>query len=183
MFNNTDSFSFLKWMKCGGQWLFLFQEMYSLVHMRVCPLLNSEGPCLSATCASWESSFKLFLTWQSSVYMADLDLSKSCLHWWCLDVTVCFLQWELLDLTLFCALETWVETWPASVLENSAPASECQSSDVWGPSWGGLLWVMCSSLSGFHGPPRGQCCSRFLVFPPAFHFPWGSWRLLRWATW
>ena len=112
MFNNTDSFSFLKWMRCGGQWLFLFQEMYSLVHMRVCPLLNSEGPCLSATCASWESSFKLFLTWQSSVYMADLDLSKSCLHWWCLDVTVCFLQWELLDLTLFCALETWVETWP-----------------------------------------------------------------------
>ena len=27
--------------------------------------------------------------------------------------------------------------------------------------------VTCSSLSGSHGPPRGQCCGKLLVFPPA----------------
>ena len=39
-------------------------------------------------------------------------------------------------------------TWPASVLENSAPASECQRSDVWGLELRWLLWVACSSLGG-----------------------------------
>ena len=44
-------------------------------------------------------------------------------------------------------------TWPASVLENSAPASECQRSDVWGLELRWLLWAACSSLRGLHGPP------------------------------
>ena len=45
-------------------------------------------------------------------------------------------------------------TWPASVLENSMPASECQCSDVWGLELRWLLWAACSSLKGLHGPPR-----------------------------
>ena len=44
-------------------------------------------------------------------------------------------------------------TWPASVLENSMPASECQPSDVWGLELRWLLWATCSSLRGFRGPP------------------------------
>ena len=43
-------------------------------------------------------------------------------------------------------------------------------SGVW--SWGGLLWVTCSSLRGFHGPPRSQYCGRLLVSSPLpFTFP------------
>ena len=44
-------------------------------------------------------------------------------------------------------------TWPASVLENCAPVSECQRSDVWGLELRLLLWAMCSSLGGLRGPP------------------------------
>ena len=147
--------------------MFSFPRNVHASQHEVCPLFNTEGPCMCVTCASWESSFKLFLTWPSSVYMADLDLSKSCLHWWYLDVTMCFLQWEHLHLTLFCALglEPWAGPGLASVLENSAPASECQRSDVWGLELRWLLWVTWSSLKGFHGPPRGQCCSGLSLSP------------------
>ena len=51
-------------------------------------------------------------------------------------------------------METRVETWPASVLENSAPASECPRSDVWGLELRWLLWAACSSLRGLRGSPR-----------------------------
>ena len=66
------------WVKCGSQWWFLLQEIYILV-----PMSNDERPWMCVTCASWETSRKLIWTWPSSVYMVDLDLSKSCLHWLC----------------------------------------------------------------------------------------------------
>ena len=58
-------------------------------------------------------------------------------------------------------------TWPASVLENSMPASECQPSDVWGLELRWLLWATCSSLRGFRGPPGVGAAVGSEVSPPA----------------
>ena len=93
----------------------------------------------------------------------------SCIHWWCVDETMCFLQWEHLHLTLFCVLglETWVGPGLASVLENSSPASECQRSDVWGLELRWLLWATCSSLRAFRGPPGVGAAVGSEVSPPA----------------
>ena len=76
--------------------------------------------------------------------------------WLCLDVTMCFLQWEHLDLTLFCALvlETWVGpglplSWKTPGLRLNVSA---QMSGVW--SWRGcsgqlaLLWGGSVALPG-----------------------------------
>ena len=78
------------------------------------------------------------------------------------------LQWEHLDLTLFCALGhgdlgrdlAWPLSWKTPRLHLNVRA---QMLGAW--SWGGLLWASCSSLRGFHGPPRGQCCGRLWVSP------------------
>ena len=67
------------------------------------------------------------------------------------------LQWEHLDLTwssVYTRTGDLGRTWPASVLENSVPSSECQCSDVWGLELRWLLWAACSSLRGLRGPPR-----------------------------
>ena len=128
------------------------------------PLSNDERPCMCVTCASWETSPRLVWTWPSSIYMVDLDLSKSCLHWWCLDETVCFLQWEHLVLTLYSLhwdMETRVQAWPGLCLGNSMPASEHQCSNVWalGLGWASLGTVLkrdkneseCQEKSGLRG--------------------------------
>ena len=48
------------------------------------PLSSDERP-RGCDRGSWERRPKLLWTWPSSVYMADWDLSKCCLHWLCLD--------------------------------------------------------------------------------------------------
>ena len=153
-------------------------------HKRVSPLSNDERPCMCVTCASWETSPRLVWTWPSSVYMVDLDLSKSCLHWWCLDETVCFLQWEHLVLTLYSLhwdMETRVETRPGLCPGKLhaciwMSALRCLGS---GAGWASLgdHTLLCV---GFPGPPRGLALwSGSSSVPCQIHLPWGSWRPLR----
>ena len=72
----------------------------------------------------------------------------------------------------------WPLSWKTPCLCLNVSA---QRSGVW--SWGGLLWVSAILWEGFHGPPRAQCCNRDRSLSSCqAHLPWGSWRLLRWAT-
>ena len=143
-------------------------------HRRVSPLSNDERPYMCVTCASWETSPKLTWTWPSSVYMVGLDLSKSCLHWWCLDETVHFLQWGHLGLTVLCDWDvgTRLQAWPGLCLGNFMPASEHQCSDVWGLGLGRLLWEPCSPLRGLPWPSwRSVLRSGSQSVPCQVHLP------------
>ena len=139
-------------------------------HMRVSPLSNDERPSMCVTCASWETSRKLVWTWPSSVYMVDLDLSKSCLHWLCFwDRVLSAVRTFRPDLVLS-ALGHGDSggglAWPLSGKLCAcvwASALRCLGSgaEVGFSGNRALLWV------GFPGPPGGQCCGRAPSLSPA----------------
>ena len=99
MFNGTDPFNFLMWVKCGAQQWFL-QEMYILVPTggwAPCPTVRSSA-CVWPVPPEKPALNSLNLT---KFCLHGRFSPKSCPHWCCLDETVCFLQWEHLDLTLY----------------------------------------------------------------------------------
>ena len=97
-------------------------------------------------CFMYENSGAYFIYENDSISFTSymkiewLDKKSPVYCWLCLDVTMCFLQWEHLDLTLCCALglETWVGpglplSWKTLRLRLNVSA---QMSGVW--SWGGF---------------------------------------------
>ena len=123
---------------------------------------------MCVTCASWETSPKLVWTWPSSIYMVDLDLSKSTLTMLRLDHALFTMRTFNPDCSL-CA-GTWRPRWRpglasvwklraciwASVLRCLGSAARVGLSGN-----RALLWV------GLPSPPGGQCCGQAPSLSPA----------------
>ena len=101
MLNDTDSFSFVMWMKYGAQQWFL-QKTYILVPThRWAPIQWWKTLHVSDLCLLRDQPWAgLNLT---KFCLHGRFRPKSCPHWCCLDETTCFPQWEHLDLTLYSA--------------------------------------------------------------------------------